>query len=41
MLRAFVRVAKTSDVGEGGMLAVTAEGEEVLLAPRAGGFGDT
>jgi hypothetical protein len=36
MLRAFIKVAKISDLGEGEMLAVTAEGEEVEVAIRAG-----
>lgn len=38
MLRAFVKVAKTSHLGEGEMLAVTAAGEEVLVARVQGQY---
>ena len=34
----FVKVAKTRDLGEGGMLAVTVEGSEVLLARVQGHY---
>jgi len=38
MLRAFVKVAKTGDTGEGEMVAVTAEGEGVLVARVQGHY---
>jgi nitrite reductase/ring-hydroxylating ferredoxin subunit len=38
MLRAFIKIAKISDRGEGEMLAVTAEGEEVLVARVQGRY---
>lgn len=38
MLSSFVKVAKTGDLGEGQMIMVMADGEEVLLVRAGGNF---